>query len=256
MWLTKSTWWWTDDDNEVICDWAGCSAVGKSESPQLGVGWKCWWVCVCVCRTAAEPCSAAALWGSCGTFYGAAASCWWRNCRATALQNPAAPSKTTHTPSLWLYELSEGNVASPSSPVFVLRPTAWSELLPWITWTKPAMTRSRWGDFLFNLCFFIRSSYLTAHVLLSCHVRLGEAVISGRAGAWAPALWISTLETEPQVDRWLIWGLICSPDTQTQPSFGSFLWATTITNNTTRRHQAPTQLFSSWGFRPRDIFSL
>lgn len=47
----------------------------------------------------------------------------------------------------------------------------WRELLLWITWTKPAMTPSR----------------------------PEEAVISGRAGAWAPALWISTLETEVQI---------------------------------------------------------
>lgn len=56
---------------------------------------------VCVCRTAAEPSSAAALWGSSGTFYAAAASCWWRNCRATDRLNLAAPSKNRRNPLLW-----------------------------------------------------------------------------------------------------------------------------------------------------------
>lgn len=37
-------------------------------------------------------------------------------------------------------------------------------------------------------------------------VRLKEARISGKAGAWAPAPWISTLETDSQVGQGLIFG--------------------------------------------------
>lgn len=48
---------------------------------------------VCLRRTAAGRSSAAALWTNSGTSYAAAARCWWRNCRAMHLRNPAAPSK-------------------------------------------------------------------------------------------------------------------------------------------------------------------
>lgn len=119
---------------------------------------------------------------------------------------------------------------------------------------------------IFNVCFIMRNvifyrSYLSPRqylcsVFLCFFVRLREAVISGRAGAWAPALWISTLETEPQVADH-------AHRPKHAPYFGSFLWATTITNNTTRRrhaHPPPhTHTLSLThfppGFRPKDIFS-
>lgn len=68
-----------------------------------------WWMCVY--RTAVELSSAAALWGSSGTFCGAAVSYWWRNFRETYRLNLAAPT--------------------------------WNELLHWITWTRPVMTLFR-----------------------------------------------------------------------------------------------------------------
>lgn len=49
--------------------------------------------CVFVCRTAAGPSSAVALWGSSEMFYVAAARCWWRNFRATYLLNLATPGE-------------------------------------------------------------------------------------------------------------------------------------------------------------------
>lgn len=101
----------------------------------------------------------------------------------------------------------------------------------------------RWlvsGEKLFVLspltCVKFRLCYLKCHVLtlilfLFCFfIRLGEAVTSGRAGAWAPALWISTLETEQQA----VYLLICSP-TQRGSFLWLLLWAIPITNNTTRQ---------------------
>lgn len=109
---------------------------------------------LCVCRTAAERFSAAALWGSSEMFCAAAASCWWRNCRATFLLNRETPSKKLNAVyERWLILKKPFILLS----MLVIPPPAWRELPPWITWTKPVMTPFRWTFIYFRLyprCLF------------------------------------------------------------------------------------------------------
>lgn len=120
-----------------------------------------------------------------------------------------------------------------------------------------------WCCMIKNVCILTCVSF-HSHIFRICSVffvRLGEAVISGRAGAWAPAPWISTLETERQAASHQ---LICSP-TQRCSFLWLVLWAATITNNTTRQRGLPHALpppVSVWPkdpfpptFPPKDIFS-
>lgn len=64
-------------------------------------------------------------------------------------------------------------------------------------------------------------------MFLCLSVRLEAAVASGRVVAWAPALSISTLETEPQVGRQLI-----RPSTQTS----SFVGLVSLSPNDNQQH--------------------